>query len=48
VVEGNESQWCQIMAKIPQLLRLWVEEIALGLVNNYYLYRFTKDNPNFP
>ena len=23
-------------------------EIALGLVNNYYLYRFTKDNPNFP
>jgi len=22
-------------------------EIALGLVNNY-LYRFTKDNPNFP
>ena len=23
-------------------------EIALGLVNNYYLYRFTKVNPNFP
>lgn len=23
-------------------------EIALGLVNNYYLYRFTKDNPKFP
>lgn len=23
-------------------------EIALGLVNNYYLYRFNKDNPNFP
>jgi len=23
-------------------------EIALGLVNNYYLYRFTKLNPNFP
>ncbi|WP_416233594.1 iron ABC transporter substrate-binding protein [Cronbergia sp. UHCC 0137] len=23
-------------------------EIHLGLVNNYYLYRFTKDNPNFP
>lgn len=23
-------------------------EIALGLVNNYYLYRFTKNNPNFP
>ena len=23
-------------------------EIALGLVNNYYLYRFTKDNPSFP
>lgn len=23
-------------------------EIALGLVNNYYLYRFTKTNPNFP
>lgn len=22
-------------------------EIYLGLVNNYYLYRFTKDNPNF-
>jgi iron(III) transport system substrate-binding protein len=24
------------------------EEIALGLVNNYYLYRYTKTNPNFP
>lgn len=23
-------------------------EISLGLVNNYYLYRFNKDNPNFP
>jgi iron(III) transport system substrate-binding protein len=23
-------------------------EIALGLVNNYYLYRFTQENPNFP
>lgn len=23
-------------------------EIGLGLVNNYYLYRFTKDDPNFP
>jgi iron(III) transport system substrate-binding protein len=23
-------------------------EIHLGLVNNYYLYRFTGDNPNFP
>ncbi|NEQ19017.1 MAG: iron ABC transporter substrate-binding protein [Microcoleus sp. SIO2G3] len=23
-------------------------EIALGLVNNYYLYRFTKNDPNFP
>ena len=23
-------------------------EIALGLVNNYYLHRFTKTNPNFP
>ena len=23
-------------------------EIELGLVNNYYLYRFTKDKPNFP
>ncbi len=23
-------------------------EIALGLVNNYYLYRFTKDNAKFP
>lgn len=23
-------------------------EIALGLVNNYYLYRFTKTAPNFP
>ena len=23
-------------------------EIALGLVNNYYLYRFTKTDPNFP
>lgn len=23
-------------------------EIALGLVNNYYLYRFNKDNANFP
>lgn len=23
-------------------------EIALGLVNNYYLYRFNQDNPNFP
>lgn len=23
-------------------------EISLGLVNNYYLYRFTKDNANFP
>lgn len=23
-------------------------EIALGLVNNYYLYRFTKTNPSFP
>ena len=23
-------------------------EISLGLVNNYYLYRFKKDNPNFP
>ncbi|MEC4886963.1 MAG: iron ABC transporter substrate-binding protein [Scytonema sp. PMC 1070.18] len=23
-------------------------EVALGLVNNYYLYRFTKTDPNFP
>lgn len=23
-------------------------EVHLGLVNNYYLYRFKKDNPNFP
>ena len=23
-------------------------EVALGLVNNYYLYRFTKTNPGFP
>lgn len=23
-------------------------EVSLGLVNNYYLYRFSKDNPNFP
>lgn len=23
-------------------------EVALGLVNNYYLYRFTEANPNFP
>lgn len=23
-------------------------EISLGLVNNYYLYRYTKTNPNFP
>lgn len=23
-------------------------EVALGLVNNYYLYRFTKTNPSFP
>lgn len=23
-------------------------EIALGLVNNYYLYRFTKTDPDFP
>ena len=23
-------------------------EIALGLVNNYYLYRFTENNPDFP
>jgi iron(III) transport system substrate-binding protein len=23
-------------------------EVHLGLVNNYYLYRFKKDDPNFP
>jgi len=46
-LKAMKANGAKIMAKIPQLLRLWVEG-EIGLVNNYYLYRFTKDNPNFP
>ena len=57
--EGNERtlKWLKDMkangTKIypkntPIVEALGRGEIELGLVNNYYLYRFTKDDPDFP
>ncbi|MDJ0737451.1 MAG: iron ABC transporter substrate-binding protein [Nostocaceae cyanobacterium] len=59
LLEGNQKtlEWLKAMKangvksypkNTPIVDALGRGEIHLGLVNNYYLYRFTKDNPNFP
>ncbi|WP_193198427.1 iron ABC transporter substrate-binding protein [Nostoc sp. MG11] len=59
VLEGDEKtlQWLKAMKangvkdyakNSPIVEALGRGEIHLGLVNNYYLYRFKKDDPNFP
>ncbi len=59
VLDGNEKtlQWLKAMkangvkdyGKNAAILEaVGRGEVHLGLVNNYYLYRFKKDDPNFP